>query len=87
MDLMLAFNTAMTLVSFLGGWLLKSLFDRIRALEIADKELMKSVTDLREILPTNYVRRDTFEKLGDNIFETLRRIEDKIDKKADKEHT
>lgn len=86
MDLSLAFNIAMTLVSFLGGWLLKSLFDRIRSLEDADHKLTEAISAIREALPTHYVRRDTFEKLGDSIFEALRRIEDKIDKKADKDH-
>lgn len=84
MDISLAFNVAMTLVSFLGGWLLKSLFDRIRALEDADRKMADAVSAIREALPTYYVRQDAFAKLGDHIFEALRRIEDKIDLKADK---
>lgn len=85
MDLTLAFNIAITLVSFLGGWLLKSLFERIRSLEIADINMAKEFSDIRVLLPSAYVRRDDFKELGDNIFSALRRIEDKLDTKVDKE--
>jgi len=74
----------LTLVGVLFGWLVKGLFDRIKAMETADKELIAQVSALRELLPLNYVRRDDFQKLGDSIFDALRRIEDKLDKKADK---
>lgn len=44
----------------------------------------KELWQLRELLPQHYVRRDDYMKLGDDIFTTLRRIEDKLDKKVDK---
>jgi hypothetical protein len=84
MDLALAFNIAMSLVAFLGGWLMKSLFERIKGLEDADKELSRQVGKLREELPSAYVRRDDFKESLDNMFALLRRIEDKLDKKVDK---
>lgn len=84
MDLMLAFNIAIALIAFLGGWLLKTLFERIRQLESADRDMAREVAALRVDLPSFYVRRDEFRQLGDSIFETLRRIEDKLDRKVDK---
>jgi len=84
MDLHLAFNVAMSIVAFLGGWLLKTLFERIKSLEKADHELAKEVAQLRVDLPTHYVSKGDFQQLGDNIFNTLRRIEDKLDRKVDK---
>lgn len=78
------FNLAMVCVSTLGGWLLKTLFTRLRDLEQADMHLVKAINELRVDLPTHYVSKSDFKELGDNIFQALRRIEDKLDDKADK---
>lgn len=90
-----AFQLAVSLIAFLGGFLLKSLFSRIRTLEIADLNVAKQVSALREELPVSYVRREEFKEALDmirednktsldRIFSALRRIEDKLDSKADK---
>lgn len=79
------FNLAMVVVSTLGGWLLKTLFTRLRDLEKADIQLAQAVNDLRVEMPTHYVSKTDFQQMGDNIFQALRRIEDKLDKKVDKE--
>jgi hypothetical protein len=83
-DLALAFNIAVSVISVLGGWLLKSLFERIKDLELADKHWASQVALLREELPTNYVRRGDLKELTDSLFNALRRIEDKLDHKVDK---
>lgn len=44
----------------------------------------KELSMVRESMPQHYIRRDDFRDWGDNIFSTLRRIEDKLDKKVDK---
>jgi hypothetical protein len=90
-----AFQLAVSLIAFLGGFLLKSLFSRIRTLEVADLNVARQVSALREELPLNYIRReefkDTVETMRedsktalDRIFSALRRIEDKMEGKADK---
>lgn len=84
MDLALAFNIAMTLVAFLGGWLLKALRDDIAALKAADSELSRQLSELRAELPDRFVRRDDHKEALDAIFNMLRRIEDKLERKADK---
>lgn len=75
----------LALCAFLGGWFLKELFARISKLEDADRELAKTVGELRIDLPTHYVNKADFQQMGDSIFAALRRIEDKLDGKADKE--
>lgn len=77
-------SVGMTLISGLLGWLLKSSFDRIAAIEAKNESLQSQIGVVRELLPERYVRRDDFKDLGDNIFEALRRIETKLDGKADK---
>lgn len=91
MDLILAFNIAISVCAFLGGWLLKTLFDRIQSLEHADtklgQDMFTSLADvradiahLRAELPDRFVRRDDFKEALDNIFQAIRRLEDKFDK-------
>lgn len=84
-DIQTALNLALTLVAFLGGWLLRSLKEDIQELKAADKKLQESVSSIQVALPTNYVAKAEFKEMGDDIFSALRRIEDKLDKKADKE--
>lgn len=68
--------------------LLKRMLDanekRIDAHERQLSEHSKELSQLREALPQHYVRRDDMKDLSDAIFSTLRRIEDKLDKKADR---
>lgn len=77
-------GVVMTLISGLMGWLLKSSFDRIAAVETKNEALQAQIGAVRELLHERFVRRDDFKDLGDNIFEALRRIETKLDGKADK---
>lgn len=84
MTLQMALNIAMLIVATLGGWVAKMLFDRLDKLEKADTKQMDAINALREELPKRYAPKDDVERMGDRIFDTLRRIEDKIDRKADK---
>lgn len=77
-------SIAMTLISGLLGWLLKSSFERIKSVEEKNEGLQAQIGAVRELLHERFVRRDDFKDLGDNIFEALRRIETKLDGKADK---
>ena len=82
--LQMALNIAMLLVAGLGGWVARMLFSRLDKLEKADEKLREQLSNLREELPKRYAPRGDVERLGDKLFEALRRIEDKIDRKVDK---
>ena len=71
------FNIAIGLGGFLGGFLLKIVWDAI-------KELRKTLGELEVRLPDAYVKKDDFQHFSDAIFRKLDKIEDKIDAKADK---
>lgn len=77
-------QATLLLVQFLFGWMVKSLFDRIKTLEERDSDLADKIGQLSVNLPTNYVQKIEFQKMGDDIFNVLRRIEDKLDGKQDK---
>lgn len=79
-----AFNIVLLIVGGLVSWLMKSVFDRIKDLQNTDTGLAKEVNDLKVNLPTNYVLKADHDKGLDAIFSALRRIEDKLDGKADK---
>ena len=83
-DFSTAFQLAVAIAAFLGGWFVRVLFQRIDRLEVADEKLTAAVNQLRIDLPERYVAKADFKEMGDNIVEALRRIEDKLDKTADK---
>jgi hypothetical protein len=66
------------------GWLLKTVFDRLRRLEEADSRLAEKVGELAVALPTHYVTKPDHNRALNDIFNALRRIEEKLDGKADK---
>ena len=80
-----ALQIALTLVAFLGGWMIKSLSARIDKLEQAEQKIMDNISALREELPKSYVRHDRMDNTLNTIYQMLRDISDKLDMKADKE--
>ncbi len=78
------FNIAITLIGFLGGWVLNSLKSSIEALQKADASLTKEVQKIEVLVAGSYVKRDDLDKLSDVLFAKLDRIEAKLDHKADK---
>lgn len=68
---------ALSLVSALMGWILKSLWAAVGALR-------DDMTKLASSLPETYARKDDTRDMFRDLLEALRRIEDKLDRKADK---
>lgn len=84
-DLSTAFNIAVALAAFFGGFVLRDIQKKIADLEKSDKDMTKALTALQVAMPTSYVHKDEFKASLDAIHAVLRRIEDKMDQKADKE--
>lgn len=84
MDMQTAFNLAVALVAFLGGWVLNSLRDSIKGLQKADTELADKVQKIEVLVAGSYVKRDDLDKLTAALFAKLDKIESKLDGKADK---
>lgn len=79
-SLLLAFNIAITVAGALFGWLFRTLFARIDKTDQMVEKLFESLNELRVVLPTHYVSKSDFREMGDNIFQALRRIEDRVHK-------
>ena len=84
MDTQTAFNIVLSLVAFLGGWVLNSLRDNIASLQKSDSELADKVQKIEVLVAGTYVKRDDLDKIISALFAKLDKIESKIDSKADK---
>ena len=69
------------IVTVVGGWVFMVMMGRLKRLEETDDLLNKSIQQLSVDLPTKYVSKPDFERAVDGLFATLRRIEDKLDKR------
>lgn len=78
------FNISVTLIGFLGGWVLNSLKSSIDALHKADADLTIKVQSVEVLVAGSYVKRDDLDKLSAALFAKLDKIDAKLDGKADK---
>jgi len=69
----------------LSGFLLNAVWQAVKDLQTADKELTKKVSEIEVLVAGAYVKKEEFSTAVTALFTKLDRIEDKIDKKADKE--
>ncbi|MCX7902010.1 MAG: hypothetical protein N2483_06930 [Burkholderiaceae bacterium] len=83
-DFSLLFNLALAIAGAFGGWILRTVSLAVRDLQAADAKLTDKINNLQVLVVGDYVHRAEFHKTVDAIFETLRRIEEKLDHKQDK---
>lgn len=66
------------------GFLLKAVWQAVKDLQSADTKLAAKVADIEILVAGDYLRRDDFAHTVEALFKKLDKIEDKLDKKADK---
>ena len=66
------------------GFLLNAVWQAVKDLQTADKELTKKVSEIEVLVAGAYVKKDEFSTSVAALFAKLDRIEDKLDGKADK---
>jgi len=84
MDSQTIINTAITLVGFLGGWILKVIWEAVKDLQVVDKLLTEKVNTIEILIAGNYMSKQDFDKIAAAIFAKLDKIDDKLDRKVDK---
>ena len=84
MDPQTIINTAIALVGFLGGWILKVVWEGVKDLQSADKILAEKVNTIEILIAGTYMSKLDFDKIAAAIFAKLDKIEDKLDRKVDK---
>lgn len=78
------FNVIFGIASALAGWWLKNMWDAMRDLQEADKDLADKVSRVEVLVAGNYVTRDELARSMQNVVTHLERIEDKLDRKVDR---
>lgn len=84
MDPQTIINAAIALVGFLGGWILKVVWEGVKDLQSADKILAEKVNTIEILIAGTYMSKLDFDKIAAAIFAKLDKIEDKLDRKVDK---
>ncbi len=69
---------------WLIGFLLNAVWQAVKDLQAADKQIADKVANIEVLVAGNYVRRDEFGSVINRLFEKLEQIEGKIDRKVDK---
>lgn len=78
------FNIAFAIIGALGGWWMRVMWQSLKELEQQDSKLADKVGNIEVVVAGQYVKRDDMNRDIATIFAKLDRIEDKINKKADK---
>lgn len=78
------FNWVLSAFGALLGFLLRTVWQAVKDLQDADKELTEKVSSIETLVAGQYIRRDEHQITMTALFAKLDRIEDKIDKKVDK---
>lgn len=77
MDMQAAFNVAVGLISAVGGWFFRVLWE-------AQSKLREDLAELERGLPATYARRDDVRDLTSALFERMDRLEQKIDRLSER---
>jgi hypothetical protein len=77
-------NWLLTGFGALIGFLLNAVWQAVKDLQAADKDLTEKVGQIEVLVAGNYLRRDDFEHTVEALFKKLDKIEDKLDGKMDK---
>ena len=78
------FNWAVGIAGTLSGIIITALWTAVKDLQTGDAKLTEKISQIEVLVVGNYIKRDELEKHINGLYEFLRRIEDKIDRKADK---
>lgn len=80
------FNLAIGLMATFGGWVIRSVHGAVKDLQLGDQALAEKVQAIELLVAGNYVQKGDMQRAMDALFSKLDRIENKLDKKADKDN-
>ena len=90
-DVQMFVNAALGVIAFLGGIIIKVVWDAISTLRTSlaemreeDTKLASKVQAIEILVAGTYIKRDEFERLSAAIFSKLDKIIEKIDHKVDR---
>jgi len=68
----------------MGGWILNTVWNAVKELQKADKELAEKVADIEVLVAGRYITREEFNQTLNQVFERLDRIRDLLSLKVDR---
>lgn len=77
-------NWAFGILNLILGGFIKAMWDSYKELKKTDAALAEKVNQIEVLVAGQYVKRDDFDKVANQIFYKLDKISDKLDNKADK---
>lgn len=84
MDLQVAFNIALGIISVLGGLVLRIIWQGQEDQREAHRKLSETVTNIQVLVAGEYMKRDEMRSMLDAVFKKLDKIYDKLETKVDK---
>ena len=66
------------------GFLLNAVWQAVKDLQKSDKDIVAKVADIEVLVAGDYIKKNEFQDNIKALFAKLDKIEDKIDRKADK---
>lgn len=78
------FNIGIGLISAMLGWWLNNVWASLKELQAADRELAEKVASIEILVAGQYVTRDEFNNVLNQVFSKLDRIIEKLNAKADR---
>ena len=77
-------NIGLGLFSTILGWMLHTLWDAVKDLQAADKQITNRVSQIEVLVAGKYITRAEWAHQFDKLTTTLDQISRKLDAKADK---
>lgn len=78
------FDVGVAVIGAMGGWILNTVWNAVKELQRADKELAEKVGEIEVLVAGRYITREEFNNTFNQVFERLDRIRDMIAMKADR---
>ena len=78
------FDVAVAVIGAMGGWILNTVWNAVKELQKADKELAEKVGEIEVLVAGRYMTRDEFNNTLSQVFGKLDTIRDMIATKADR---
>jgi len=78
------FDVGVAVIGAMGGWILNTVWNAVKELQKADKELAEKVGEIEVLVAGRYITREEFNNTFNQVFERLDRIRDMIAMKADR---
>lgn len=78
------FNIGIGIISAMLGWWLNNVWESLKELQAADRELAEKVASIEVLVAGQYVTREEFNTVLSQVFGKLDRIIEKLNEKADR---